>query len=185
MTLEAIEERRRRKESSLKGGDKPGRGVPNRMTSDQTELVGFMGEVVADECLRRRYGPSALWRSQYRRFVHNDGDLGNDDLGFDFEVLRVRRGSLMFEVKATTTDNLAFDLTETEIAVAQANAGHDRYRILFVGRVNESEHRWLTVLPNPLSAGGRGRYRIVGRGIRYEFAVPSAEIEPARDIELD
>ena len=77
----------------------------------------------------------------------------------------------MFEVKATTTDDMAFDLSEKEIAVAQANAGHDRYRILFVGRVNDSENRWISVLPNPLSAQGRGRYRIVGRGIRYEFAV--------------
>ena len=177
VTLEEVEERRRRKASSSKNDDKPGRGIPNRMTSDQTELVGFMGELVADEWLRRRYGPSALWRSHYRRFVHNDGDLGRDDLGFDFEVLRVRRGPLMFEVKATTTDDLAFDLTETEIAVAQENAGHDRYRILFVGRVNDSEHRWLAVLPNPLSVGGRGRYRIVGRGIRYEFALLPSAIE--------
>lgn len=166
VTLEEIEERRRRKSSSSKSIDKPGRRVPNRMTSDQTELIGFMGELVADEWLGRRYGSSALWRSHYRRFVHNDGDLGNDDLGDDFEVLRVRRGSLMFEVKATTTDDLAFDLSEAEIAVAQENAGHARYRILFVGRVNDSEQRWLAVLPNPLSTGGRGRYRIVGRGIR-------------------
>ena len=181
VTLEEIEERRRRKSSSSKSGDKPGRRVPNRMTSDQTELIGFMGELVADEWLGRRYGSSALWRSHYRRFVHNDGDLGNDDLGFDFEVLRVRRGPLMFEVKATTTDDLAFDLSETEIAVAQENAGHDRYRILFVGRVNDSEQRWLAVLPNPLSAGGRGRYRIVGRGIRYEFAMPAVAIGSTLD----
>jgi Domain of unknown function (DUF3883) len=87
----------------------------------------------------------------------------------------------MFEVKATTTDDLAFDLTETEIAVAQENAGHDRYRILFVGRVNDSEQRWLAVLPNPLSAGGRGRYRIVGRGIRYEFAMAAGAMRPTRD----
>jgi hypothetical protein len=140
--LEELEERRRRKPGSSKGGEKPGRRPPNRMTSDQTELIGFMGEVVADEWLRRRYGSSVLWRSHYRRFALNDGDLGNDDLGFDFEVLRVRRGALMFEVKATTTDDLAFELSETEIAVAQENAGHDRYRILFVGRVNDSEERW-------------------------------------------
>lgn len=169
--LEEIKERHRRKPGSSKKDDKPGRHAPNRMTSDQTDLVGFMGEVVADEWLRRRYGASVLWRSHYRRFVYNDGDLGNDDLGFDFEVLRERRGALMFEVKATTTDDLAFELSETEITVAQENAGHDRYRILFVGRVNDSEQRWLAVLPNPLSAGGRGRYRIVGRGIRYEFAM--------------
>lgn len=39
----------------------------------------------------------------------------------------------------------------------------------YVGRVNDSANRWLSVLPNPLSEQGRGRFRIVGRGIRYEF----------------
>ena len=132
--------------------------------------VGFMGELVAFDWLSKRYGSTCLWRSHYRRHVIKDGDIGNDDLGFDIEVLRERRGPLMYEVKATTTDDMAFDLSEREIAVAQANAGHDRYRILFVGRVNDSENRWVSVLPNPLSAQGRGRYRIIGRGIRYEFA---------------
>jgi hypothetical protein len=60
--------------------------------------------------------------------------------------------------------------------MAQENARHERYRILFVGRVNDSEQRWLAVLPNPHAAGGRGRYRIVGRGIRYEFAMPARAI---------
>ena len=145
--------------------------MPKRPTSDQTELIGFMGELVAYDWLSNRYGSACLWRSHYRRHVINDGDIGNDDLGFDIEVLRERRGPLMFEVKATTTDDMAFDLSEKEIAVAQANAGHDRYRILFVGRVNDSENRWVSVLPNPLSTQGRGRYRIVGCGIRYEFAL--------------
>jgi hypothetical protein len=98
--------------------------------------------------------------------VINDGDIGNDDLGFDIEMLRERRDPLMFEVKATTTDDMAFDLSEKEIAVAQGNSEHDRYRILFVGRANDSENRWVAVLPNPLSTQGRGRYRIVGGGIR-------------------
>lgn len=131
-----------------------------------------MGEFVAFEWLHRRHGSSCLWRSHYRRHVFADGDLGSDDLGFDFEVLRERGGPLMFEVNATTTDDLAFDMSDAEIRVAQRHAGNDRYRILLVGRVNESDERWLAVLPNPLSAQGRGRYRIVGRGIRYEFDIP-------------
>ncbi|OYW40755.1 MAG: hypothetical protein B7Z35_00745 [Hydrogenophilales bacterium 12-61-10] len=172
VSLREIEERRKRKRIKDGDADRPPKvRVPKRLTSDQTELIGFMGEIVAYEWLRKRYGSACLWRSHYRRHVINDGDIGNDDLGFDIEVLRERRGPLMFEVKATTTDDMAFDLSEREIAVAQANAGHDRYRILFVGRVNDSENRWVSVLPNPLSTQGRGRYRIVGRGIRYEFAL--------------
>lgn len=170
VSLREIEERRKRKRPKDVNTDRPPKlRVPKRPTSDQTELIGFMGELVAYEWLSKRYGSACLWRSHYRRHVIKDGNIGNDDLGFDIEVLRERRGPLMFEVKATTTDEVAFDLSEKEIAVAQANAGHDRYRILFVGRVNESENRWVSVLPNPLSAQGRGRYRIVGRGIRYEL----------------
>ena len=170
VSLREIAERRKRKEPDDIITDLPPKlRVPKRLTSDQTELIGFMGELVAYEWLSNRYGSACLWHSHYRRHVIKDGNIGNDDLGFDIEVLRERRGPLMFEVKATTTDEVAFDLSEKEIAVAQANAGHDRYRILFVGRVNDSENRLVTVLPNPLSAQGRGRYRIVGRGIRYKL----------------
>ncbi len=172
ISLREIEERRKRKRVPDGDADRPPKvRVPKRPTSDQTELIGFMGELVAYDWLSKHYGSACLWRSHYRRHVINDGDIGNDDLGFDIEVLRERRGPLMFEVKATTTDDMSFDLSEREIAVAQANAGHDRYRILFVGRVNDSENRWVSVLPNPLSTQGRGRYRIIGRGIRYEFAL--------------
>jgi len=172
VSLREIEERRKRKQINDIDADRPLKvRVPKRPTSDQTELIGFMGELVAYDWLSNRYRSACLWRSHYRRHVINDGDIGSDDLGFDIEVLRERRRPLMFEVKATTTDDMAFDLSEKEIAVAQANAGHDRYRILFVGRVNDSENRWVSVLPNPLSTLGRGRYRIVGRGIRYEFAL--------------
>lgn len=104
-----------------------------------------------------------------------DGDLGNDDLGFDFEDLRRRGAPLMFEVKATTGDDPGFEMSETEIAVAQDNAGNDRYRILYVSYVNDRERRRLAVLPNRLSGSGRGRFRIVGRGMRYEFGL----IDPA------
>ena len=170
LSLREIEERRNRKwPKNVDADHPPKKRVPKRPTSDQTELIGFMGELVAYEWLSKRYGSACLWHSHYRRHVINDGNIGNDDLGFDIEVLRERRGPLMFEVKATTTDVVAFDLSEKEIAVAQANAGHDRYRILFVGRVNESENRWVSVLPNPLSSQGQGRYRIVGRGICYEL----------------
>lgn len=172
LSLQVIEQRRRKAPKEPPKDRKPKERVPNRMTSDQTELIGFMGELVAYELLRKRYGPTCLWRSHYRRHLIQDGDLGTDDLGFDFEILRERRGPLMFEVKATTTDDLAFEMSETEIRVAQENSGNDRYRVLFVGNVNDSAMRWIAVLPNPLSAQGRGKYRLVGRGIRYEFDLP-------------
>ncbi len=145
-----------------------GGGSGRRPTSDQTDLVGFMGELVAFEWLKRQYGVGPEpWRSRNRRFVfpHDDGD---DSLGYDFEI--VQRRPLLFELKATTTDDPSFEMSESELRVASDNAANDRYRIIFLNRVNDSTTRSLVVLPNPLSARGYGCYRVVGRGIRYQFA---------------
>jgi hypothetical protein len=156
--------------------------APTRPTSQQTEAIGFMGELVAYAWLAHQYGigPSG-WRSRNRRrrFAADD-DPGDDGLGYDFEVLRVHRRPLLFEVKSRTTDDLAFEMGESEIRTAQENAGNDRYRILFVGQVTDSAARWIAVLPNPLGPSGRGMYRVAGRGIRYEFALNDDATTPRR-----
>lgn len=158
----------RGKKERVHGGSGGSRGS-RRPTSDQTELIGFMGELVAFEWLRRQYdvGPEA-WRSRNRRFAYPD-DEGDDSLGYDFEVMR--RRPLFFEVKATTSDDMVFEMPETELRVAGENSGNDRYRIIFLRRVNDSAARSLLVLPNPLALPGQGRYRVAGRGIQYEFMV--------------
>ena len=168
-SLKALVARPRRQGGQ--GGSSSGGGKIERPTSDQTDLIGFIGELVAYQWLEHRYGiDPSRWRSRSRRFAYVDGDPGDDSLGYDFEVLRAKGKPLLFEVKSTTTDTMAFEMSDNEIGVAQSNANSDRYRILFVGRVNDSAERWIAVLPNPASDEGRGRYRLVGRGIRYEFA---------------
>ncbi len=160
---------RPRRTARRAGGGGGSRGEIRRLTSDQTDLIGFMGELVAFEWLKRQYAVGAeAWRSRNRRFAFSDDD-GDDSLGYDFEVMQKR--PLLFEVKATTTDEFSFEMSEKELRVAGDNAGNDRYRILFVGRVNDSGARSLMVLPNPLSARGYDRYRVIGRGIQYQFAV--------------
>lgn len=64
--------------------------------------VGLVGEVVGLEWLKRHYrgANDDCWKSIYRNHVLG-GTLGNDGLGFDFEV-PVGRTSYFFEVKATT-----------------------------------------------------------------------------------
>lgn len=148
---------------------------PKRLTSDQTDLIGFLGELIVYEWLSQRYGARCLWRSQNRRHVIHDGDPGNDGLGFDIEVLRDDRPSLMYEVKATTSARNEFEMSETELRVAQQNASNDRYRIICVAGVDVSTAREILPLPNPMSARGRGRFRVVGRGIRYQFERQATE----------
>ena len=88
------------------GGDGGGGGgIIPRLSDDERRLIGFFGEAIAFEWLKRRFGrnrPVAkdCWRSEYKKQVfHEDG---RDDLGYDFEI---KNGATTwyFEVKSTTT----------------------------------------------------------------------------------
>ncbi len=47
------------------------------------------------------------------------GHPGDDTLGYDFRIAR-RSGTLLFEVKATNTDQHIFDISDRELAAAKA-----------------------------------------------------------------
>jgi hypothetical protein len=145
-----------------------------RMTDAQRVAVGLAGEIVALEWLKHRYGGATdeSWKSGYRDSVLG-GSLGDDSLGYDFEV-PTGRTSYFFEVKATTGDHMQIELGESEVAAAQANARGDRYRIIYIPHVLEPEGTRIYVLPNPLSARGRDVYRVVGSGLRYRFRLDPA-----------
>jgi len=81
--------------------------------------------------------------------------------------------TLMFEVKALTGEPSAlveFEMGESEVRAAQAAARGNRYRILLVTQVLDPAERVIHQLPNPFSAKGLGRFRVAGRGLRYQCA---------------
>lgn len=95
------------------------------------------------------------------------GPPGDDTLGYDFRVAR-RSGALLFEIKATTTDGLAFDISDGELAAASA-ARKGQYRILYIRSVLSPEDRQIIVLPNPLEPGSRDLYKQINNGMRLAF----------------
>ena len=138
-----------------------------RMSEEQRTAVGLVGEVTARAWLERRY-QGVRWRSGYAAMIADDPDA-SDSWGYDFEA-PYRNTSLYFEVKSIVDvprDLTEFELGDTEVRAAQDCAGGDRYRILLVTSVLEPEARQVFVLPSPFSRGGAGRFRVVGRGLRY------------------
>ena len=91
-------------------------------------------------------------------------------MGYDFEVIR-RSGTLLFEVKASTSDRAEIELGETEVDRAQQNHRNDRYRIIYVANALDPGKRFIRVLPNPFSDKGRGFFRLAGTGLRYQFKI--------------
>lgn len=150
-----------------------------RVSDAKTEAIGFVGERVVFEWLRATYGAGPeCWVSRNRRFIFNDNE-GRDDLGYDFSIPQRRGGSILFEVKATTSANdYSFEMSEKEILVARDHRLDRRYRVVFVVDVL-SPNRRLLVLPNPQSADGLGRFRLAERGIRYQFRPDAATYRSA------
>jgi len=146
-----------------------GRTRTVRMSDSQRAAVGLVGEAVALEWLKRRY-PGASddsWKSAYRDQVLG-GSLGDDSLGYDFEV-PVSRTRYFFEVKASTGDQMQIELGESEVQTAQRHSHTDRYRILYIPLVLDPARRAIHVLPNPFAERGRDVYQLSGSGLRYRF----------------
>ncbi|MGV8968374.1 MAG: DUF3883 domain-containing protein [Cellulomonas sp.] len=132
-----------------------------------TSAIGLAGECLAYGWLTHQYKEATprSWVSG-NRVQGLGGESGDDTLGYDFVVHR-RSGSVYFEVKATVTDELAFDIGESELRFART-ARKDKYRILFVRQVFSKPK--ILVLPNPLDARFADSYQQVNQGIRFRFA---------------
>ncbi len=57
-----------------------------------------------------------------------------------------------------------------EVREAQRASRGDRYRLLLVTSVLDASEWRRHMLPNPFSAKGQGRFRVAGRGLRYQFS---------------
>ena len=141
------------------------------MTDAQKHATGFVGELLAYEWLKGHYEgvTEECWKSKYRDLVFG-GNLGDDSLGYDFEVF-LKKTSYMFEVKATTGSDCVIELGATELETSQGFARSNRYRILFVSNVLDAQCRRIFVLPNPFSKRGRGLFQASGTGIKFWFSM--------------
>jgi hypothetical protein len=137
---------------------------------DKTQLVGLAGEVLAGQWLQARFGlpVEQTWCSGYRQDVLGDGK-GSDSLGYDYMVT-TEDVTYLVEVKATTTSETGFRLTETEVHRALNLADEEVYVVLFISDVLDEIKRQYRWLPNPLGPGA-SFYTVEGREIRFRFTV--------------
>lgn len=163
------------------GGGKGGGTKPRERKSDEErKLIGFFGEMIAFEWLKKKYGVRRIidetcWKSLYRTQVF--GGVGNDGLGYDFEV-GTGRHQWYFEVKATASDDVGdrqvVELGSSEIAKAESCRAEGRfhYRILFVANALQPEHARIFVLHNPRSRQGMAFYtEQETAGVRLHFPI--------------
>ena len=170
----------------VRGGGGGTGGSPSRpskrMPEEERSLIGFFGEMIAFAWLKARFGKKRVidetcWRSLYRMQVY--GGVGDDSLGYDFEVQNGRH-FWYFEVKATAgPDPQARQMVElgsTEIARAESCRadGRTHYRILYVTNALVPEKARLFVLPNPRSKDGLAFFtEQESAGVRLHFPLPS------------
>lgn len=157
------------------GGGKHGgeRRRERQLTEPQRQAMGFAGEWLAFEYLRRRHPDfvdETCWVSSNRARVFG-GDKGDDTAGFDFRV-KTPKADWLYEVKSTMEDGGEFELTANEMRVA-SRASKDssrRYRILYVPYVLSPDKWYVLELPNPMGEATRNRFKTVGRGsVRLRF----------------
>jgi hypothetical protein len=142
---------------------------PQRLSDAQRDAIGIAGELTALHWLRakeRSPVDETCWKSTYVSYVY-EGVLGDDNLGYDFEVPR-SGGSVMYEVKATSGDASMIELGESEVACAQEHAKSGRWRLLIVEDVLSTDPRVL-MLPNPFGRDSRSLYKFVGNSVRLRF----------------
>jgi hypothetical protein len=154
------------------GTNAPGSGGPSagaRPDPQKLQAIGLIGESVAAHWLLQRYGlaPEVTWRSRNRN-ERLGGNLGDDGLGYDFEI-KLASETLLIEVKATTGTKLEFEMGESEVRRASSLSGHERYMVLFIESVLDPKLMALRELPNPFSSEGVSSYRHLGTSARLGF----------------
>lgn len=140
---------------------------------EKIQNIGLAGELFAGHWIASNFGlpREVTWCSGYRNDILGDG-LGDDSLGYDFCVLQETL-TYLIEVKASTGNDTAFSLPESEIKRALALEPHERYTILFVANVLIDDRRDFFWLPNPLGPEAR-LFRVDGRQMQFRFDVADA-----------
>lgn len=151
------------------GGQPLGMARQPRLSDQQRDAIGFAGEWLAyrwlDRLHKEAFSPEC-WVSAYRELAFPG--RGDDGLGWDFQVPS-RRGPLLYEVKTSQSEGGQFELGETQVLAAQANARNGLWRLLVVTDVL-NEDRKIRMLLNPFDPRARGQYTFVGQGLRLRYA---------------
>ena len=162
------------------GGGNKGRTGHRRLSPEEAEVVGIVGEMHALRYLEKEFGGRSVrasaWvsesRLKVRPPVEGEKDEISDRLGFDFRFNH-RGVRWHVEVKATKGDETSFDLGISEIEaatrIARRRGNTWRWRILRVRRALSAEPA-IDWLPNPFEEGFRKHYRLHRGGMLVSYA---------------
>ena len=155
------------RETNSAGGD-----VQSRLPQAKKDMIGRLGELIVYHWLRVRLPGQDIdkaWRSS--NAAVGTARTGQDDLGYDFEI-KFNKQTWYIEAKATTTDQLRFEMGETEVRMARESArpkSRARYMIAFVSNASDPGRARIDMLPNPMTDEGSKVLEILGEGICYGF----------------
>ncbi len=158
------------------GSGQGGKTSHLRLSAEEPELVGVVGEIHAYRFLRAQFGNNVVkpntWASEIRLQVlplaPNEHDATSDGRGYDFQF-RYRGKRWHVEVKATKEDDPQFDLGISEIETASRLARQgQRWRILRVLNAlsDQPKFEWL---PNPFEDDFRKHFRLWKGSMRVSY----------------
>ena len=161
------------------GGGNNGRSGDRRLSPEEAEVVGIIGEMHAYRYLQKEFGRRSVragaWVSESRLkvqpLVEGERDEISDGHGFDF---RFTHQDIRWhvEVKATKGDDTSFDLGISEInaatRIARWRGNTRRWRILRV-RSALSAEPVIDWLPNPFEEGFQKHYRLHRGGMVVSY----------------
>lgn len=142
--------RRRGGVSTTAATGRPGRGGPiRRLTSQERDVIGLVGEILVWRALKQKLAMSAAnWLSTNARHVFPDS-RGDDAIGCDFRI-RVATSTYEIEVKATSGEEPEFELGPSEVALAASRRRGRRERFVIAHVIRAlSTQPSIRLLPNP------------------------------------
>jgi len=120
----------------------------NRFTASDKETLGFIGEIIVLESLKKRFGlDNVIWASGYAKKA-NINPKGDDNKHYDLKY-KNKYGKWNFvEVKTTASDKLEFKISNLEVNFGIENKSN--YEIMIVtNALDEKKNRRIKRLSNP------------------------------------
>lgn len=127
---------------------KPKGSSRNRFTASDKETLGFIGEIIVLESLKKKFGTDyVIWDSGYAKKA-NINPKGDDNKHYDIKY-KNKYGKWNFvEVKTITSDKLEFKISNLEVNFGIENKSN--YEIMIViNSSDEKKNRRIKRLSNP------------------------------------
>lgn len=133
-------------EDDIKGKSKG--ASKNRISTSDKETLGFIGEIVVLESLKKRFGnENVIWDSGFGKKA-NINPKGDDNKHYDIKYKNKNGKWNYVEVKSTASDKLEFNISNSEVNFGIDNKNN--YEIMIVvNALDEKKNRRIKKLTKP------------------------------------